>query len=352
MRIALFGDGVGIPQLLRFLRPKDVAAIVGSAIRPAHHLALAESAKGLNVPLLIQPVPSSPAYHAFLACVTKVAPELILVNSYAMLLPPDILGLPHMGAVNLHGGLLPEQRGPNPIEWTILSGGRVAGATLHWMDGDFDTGDIIARHEVPIRLADTWLDVRRRVVATGERLLEQNLPLVLAGKAPRLPQDSDKGHRFRRRRAEDGRFTWAHATIDIYNLVRAVVSPHPGASVQEHGRTIDFVRWISLPEVVWRKSIAIGGFAIGGGRLQAERPPADCVKERANRHIRLGFCSRFGRDPRVTVEIIGIDDWRAARYRLLPANRAARVLPPHRLGREIAAFVEREFKCPAVHDEG
>src|SRR5262249_45627825 len=150
------------PQLLRRLPKDDVVALVGAAIRPAQHGALAALAAELAVPLIIQPRHGTPDYASFAARLAELRPDFFLVNSYSMLLRPDVLAVPLRGAVNLHGGLLPEQRGANPVEWAILGGGRRGGASLHWMDDDFDTGDVIARREVPIGFADTWLDVRRK----------------------------------------------------------------------------------------------------------------------------------------------------------------------------------------------
>jgi len=141
MRLVLFGDDYGLPRLLDLLRGEDIAALVAAAIRPAQHADLAALAGERGVPLLIQPHCEAPDYAAIAARLAGLRPDLFLVNSYSMLLRRDVLAVPRHGAVNLHGGLLPEQRGANPTEWAILRGERRTGASLHWMDDDFDTGD-------------------------------------------------------------------------------------------------------------------------------------------------------------------------------------------------------------------
>jgi methionyl-tRNA formyltransferase len=331
MRLVLFGDTLGLPQLLRLLRTDDVAALVGAAIRPAQHGRLAGLAAELGVPLIIQPRHDAPGYAAFSARLGDLRPDLFLVNSYSMLLRPDALAVPRRGAVNLHGGLLPQQRGANPVEWAILRGERRGGATLHWMDDDFDTGDIIARREVSIGFADTWLDVRRKVGAAAERLLAESLPRVLAGTAPRVRQGDAHANRFRRRSAADGRFAWTAPAIDIYNLVRALVAPHPGAWAEHPGRNgCDvFQAWRSLPEIVWLKSERAGGFAAVGSRwrLVARRPQRHRERLRANRNIVLGLCGRYDRHDRATIVLTGRDDWQTAECRIIPCGRSHRVAP-------------------------
>ncbi len=349
MRLVLFGDTYGLPQLLRYLRRTDVAALIGAAIRPAQHAALAELAAEIGVPLILQPRHDAPDYAAFTTRLRELRPDLFLVNSYSMLLRSDVLAVPPQGAVNLHGGLLPEQRGANPIEWAILRGDRRTGASLHWMDDDFDTGAMIARREVPIGFADTWLDVRAKVRAAAERLLAECLPQILAGTAPRVPQDAAPARRFRRRSAEDGRFTWASPAIDIYNLVRALVTPHPGAWVEHpRGGGRDVLRsWRPLPEIVWLKSAAAAGFAEPGSRwrLFSRRPPLLTGRCRANRQITLGLCGKYNRHDRALVILTGRDDWRTADCRIAACGAERRLAPAVLRAARCAgrSFVAREL---------
>ncbi len=324
MRLVLFGDPSGLPQFARALRREQIAAVVGAAIRPAQHDAIAGLANALGAAFLVQPRWGSVEYDGFRTRLQAIEPDLFLVNSYSMLLRSDILTLPRHGAVNLHGALLPEQRGANPVEWAILRGERRCGASLHWMNTEFDSGDLIDRREVPIEFSDTWIDVRRKTEAAADRIIGESLPRVLSGTAPRIPQDEARAHSYRRRNAEDGGFTWLMPAIDIYNLVRALVAPHPGARVRGwNGRAVVVRDWRSLPEIVWRKSEAIGGFTRRSSRwrLLAHRPPLAWQRAAANRAVTLGLCHHYDRRERATVVLSGIDDWRRARCEVLTTPR-------------------------------
>jgi methionyl-tRNA formyltransferase len=248
-RLVLFGDPVGLPQLLRIVKGCEILAIVGATIRPQQHGAIAALAHGVGASFLVQPRAHDSDHAGFRSRLATLAPDLLVVNSYSMILQPDVLAVSRHGAVNVHGALLPAYRGANVTEWALINGARETGATIHVMDSGIDTGPVIAQRRVPIGFEDTWLDVRRRVVAATEGLLEEAMPAILAGHAEMRPQDRDGAQYWSRRKAADGAFTWDWSTIAIYNHVRALVAPHPGASVD--GVAVD--SWLSVPEVVWRK---------------------------------------------------------------------------------------------------
>lgn len=294
-RVVLFGDTAGLPQLLRMHALSGVQSLVAAAIRPGQHEELAALAKTHALPLLLQPKPGDAGYGAFVARLRDLAPDLLIVNSYAMILRSDVLAIPRFGAVNVHGALLPAYRGANPTEWALINGERETGVTIHVMDDGIDTGPIIAQRKVPVRFADTWLDVRHRVMAAADDLLAETLPAILAGGVTLSPQAPAAGRSWRRRRAEDGRFAWSQPAIDIYNLVRALVEPHPGASVD--GEVI--ARRLSLSEILCRKREAGHGVWTSDGWGLAPRLTADEA---------LAFDVRGPSGAAGTCEILGIED--------------------------------------------
>jgi methionyl-tRNA formyltransferase len=248
-RLVLFGDTAGLPQLLSMLDRAAVVALVAASVRPDQHAPLSKLAAQLGLPILLQPRADAPDYADFVGSLRELAPDLLIVNSYAMILRPDILAVPRFGAVNVHGALLPAYRGANPTEWALINGERETGVTIHAIDRGIDTGPIVAQRRVPIRFEDTWLDVRRRVGAATERLLSETLPAILAGGVRLSLQDEASARYWHRRTAGDGRFDWSWPAIDIYNLVRALVEPHPGASVGD-----ETIRSrLSVAEILWRK---------------------------------------------------------------------------------------------------
>jgi methionyl-tRNA formyltransferase len=287
----LFGDPVGLPQLLRLVERDIVVGLVGASIRPDQHTCLAAIAERTGLPLLIQPRAKDAGYPDFVRQLRALAPDLMVVNSYAMILHPDVLATPRFGAINVHGALLPAYRGANPTEWALINGERETGVTIHAIDAGIDTGPIIAQRRVPIYFADTWRDVRRRVTAATEALLAETLPAILAGTAALHPQDESIARHWPRRSAEDGRFEWSRPAIDIYNLVRALVHPHPGATVA--GETIH--TWRPLDELVWRKYRAgAGQWTEGRWRLVPQRPTRRASRQTAG-SLRFDLKPRAGR---------------------------------------------------------
>jgi methionyl-tRNA formyltransferase len=248
-RLVLFGDTVGLPQLLRALDRNAVVGLVAASLRPEQHPPLTKLSEAHGLPLLLQPRAGDAAYANFARRLRELTPDLLIVNSYAMVLRPDILAIPRFGAINVHGALLPGYRGANPTEWALINGERETGVTIHAIDAGIDTGPILAQRKVPIRFEDTWLDVRQRVGEATDGLLAETLPGILAGGVQLSAQEESVARHWRRRTAEDGRFDWSQPAIDIYNLVRALVAPHPGASVG--GEAIR--ERMSVAEILWRK---------------------------------------------------------------------------------------------------
>lgn len=265
-RILLFGDTSGLPQLLRTVPQKMVVALVGAKIRPHQHPELKKLAEEFGLSLLIQPKWSSKSYPGFLNICRDLAPDLIIVNSYSMRIPQEILDIPFAGGVNIHGGLLPQYRGANPIQWAILNNERETGVTMHYMTSDFDAGDLISQRSVPILFEDTWIDVRDRITSATESMLANTIPKLLTMTNTRRPQDESRAKCYRRRRPKDGNFDWKKSVLYIYNLVRALVKPLPGAFYHDGDTKIVLDEYIPLPIIAAMKYDP----QIGGQELKGE----------------------------------------------------------------------------------
>jgi len=260
MRILAFGDDIGVPQLFRHMPADSVVGIVCASIRPYQQKVLRMLAKSQGVPLLIQPRATENEYSQFLEDVRNLKPDIIFVNSYSMLLRNEILSIPPLGGVNIHGALLPQYRGANPIQWVIINGEFETGVTMHYMDAHFDTGDILAQRRVPILIGDTWVDLQHRITEAAEQILSEELPKILNNTIVRKPQDESCAHHYHRRKPEDGLFTWDANLINIYNLIRALVKPHPGAFYfTGGGDRIVLDEYVSLPKLAIMKYGTEGG---------------------------------------------------------------------------------------------
>ena len=187
---------------------------------------VAERARSAGVPVLEPASVNSPEVVDELA---RLAPDMILSFYFREILSRDILALPSHGALNLHGSLLPRYRGRCPVNWVLVHGETETGVTLHHMELRPDTGDIVAQRAVPIADEDTALTLNRKLGAAARALLRETFPRLVAGTAPRIPQDHTRASYFGGRRPEDGRMVWSQTARQLYNLVRAVTHPYPGA---------------------------------------------------------------------------------------------------------------------------
>jgi methionyl-tRNA formyltransferase len=171
--------------------------------------------------------------------VTELRPDFVFSFYFRSMIGAPLLNAARLGALNIHGSVLPKFRGRAPVNWAILNGARESGATLHYMTARADAGDIVDQLAVPILENDEAREVFEKVTVAAEIILARSLPGLIAGTAPRLPQRLEEGKYYGRRRPEDGRIDWAAGARDIHNLVRAVAPPFPGAFGQIDGR-----RWM------------------------------------------------------------------------------------------------------------
>jgi len=249
MKVLLFADNYGAPLALRYLPTDCLVGIVGASVRPQYHGLLADLASAAGVPFVVQPRRTDAAYQRFLATTRALKPELLLVNSYSMRLGEDVLALASLGGVNVHSALLPRYRGANPIQWALIHNETETGVTMHCLTRDFDAGDVIAQRRVPIQLTDTWIEVQARIAGAAEDLLHAVLPGILEGRLEGTPQDERVAQHYPRRTAEDGRIDWRQSVLRTYNLVRALVRPHPGAFYEVGGIRHVLDTYTSLAEI-------------------------------------------------------------------------------------------------------
>ncbi len=230
-RILFFGySEVGYECLSLLLERGDhVVALVTHEDNPHEKIwfktpAVAARAKG--VPVLTPENINTPEWRERLAA---LQPDLILSVYYRNMIGTKILGLPRLGAWNLHGSLLPAYRGRAPINWAVLHGEPRIGMTLHRMVKSADAGAIVDQEGVDLGPRDTAEQAFRQVLPCARRVLARQIDALLAGTARETPQDEAKAKYFGGRKPEDGRIAWTQTSRQIFNLIRAVTDPYPGA---------------------------------------------------------------------------------------------------------------------------
>jgi methionyl-tRNA formyltransferase len=168
-----------------------------------------------------------------------------------MILGQDILSSSQIGGINIHNGKLPEYRGCHTINWAVANGEKEAEVSLHWLDDGIDTGPIIASAKARIDFTDTVLDLREKLVRLGHKLVDKYLKAILQGTATAAPQNEHRARYYRQRKPEDGYIDWHRPAVEIYNLIRAVVSPWPGAYYHNaNGRKIVIDQFMEFEKVV------------------------------------------------------------------------------------------------------
>jgi methionyl-tRNA formyltransferase len=205
---------------------------------------VADTATELGLPVRFMTDPAEPELHA---AVAAAQPDFIFSFYCRAMLPVTLLGLAPRGAFNMHGSLLPDFRGRAPTNWAVLMGARETGATLHEMTAKPDAGRIVDQQAVPILPDDTAEQVFDKVTVAAELVLWRSLPGLLAGTAPRLPNDLARGRYFGGRRPEDGRIDFQRPAEEVYNLVRAVAPPYPGAFTEIAGQRLIIASARRLP---------------------------------------------------------------------------------------------------------
>lgn len=179
--------------------------------------------------------PESPNTPEWIAAGAALKPDFVFSFYYRYMLDKAWLELPRLGALNMHGSLLPKYRGRAPVHWAIIQGEAMTGASLHYMVEKPDAGALVDQEAVPIEENDTALEVSLKVADAAATVLRRSLPRLTAGTAGSRPLDLAKGSYFGRRTPEDGRIDWRCGARAIHDLVRAVAPPFPGAFTEVNG---------------------------------------------------------------------------------------------------------------------
>ncbi|MCM8537809.1 MAG: hypothetical protein NE334_17840 [Lentisphaeraceae bacterium] len=250
-KIALFGDSFGIPCLLKHIPSKSVSVIIAASIRSKDNPDLKKLAFKLNVPFLEQPsYQKKDSYNLFIEKLSKLKPDLILSCSYSMILREEILETVSLNAVNAHASLLPKNRGPNPIQWSIIKGEQKTGVTLHFMAPQLDSGEIIAQDEVNISSKDNWVSLLKKVNTQLDCLWAKNIHNILERKYTRQPQSESLASYNKRLTPDYPKIQFDKmSNLQIYNLIRAQVAPLKGAYFIKNDQRIHIKQMLSMDEV-------------------------------------------------------------------------------------------------------
>ena len=175
----------------------------------------------------------------FLDEIKTLAPDVICVVAYGKILPKEILEIPKLGCINVHGSLLPKYRGAAPIQWAVLNGDKTTGITTMYMNEGMDTGDMILKEEVEIGPEETTGDLWQKLSKIGGEILVKTLKLIEEGKAPREKQ-TEEATLAPMLNKEMALIDWENSDANkIHNLIRGL-NPVMGAYSYIDGKKIKF----------------------------------------------------------------------------------------------------------------
>ena len=230
-----------VPALKALMEgPNQVVAVVtqpdrpkgrGRKLLPSPIKVLAEKA-GIDV---LQPEKArSPE---FLSQVRDLAPDLLVVAAYGQILPQELLDIPRIMPINVHGSLLPEYRGAAPIQWAIIQGDTKTGITIMEMDAGMDTGPMLLQKALTIGPEETFGELYERMAGLGARLLVQALDELHKGTLKPRSQPEEGISYAPPIKPEMARLDWSQPARRISCMVRAL-DPRPGAYTFWNGQRL------------------------------------------------------------------------------------------------------------------
>lgn len=172
------------------------------------------------------------------SAIIEIKPDMCVVAGWYWILKPALLRVVPHGWLGFHASLLPRYRGSSPLVWAILNGEPTTGLSLFYLDDGMDTGDIVAQRIIEIGAKDDIASLLARVEEETVGLLVEQYPSLLAGTAPRSPQDGRLASYAAARRPDDGKIDWSQPAPAVHDFVRAQTHPYPGAFFRLRDRVV------------------------------------------------------------------------------------------------------------------
>jgi len=227
-------------QSLEYLRQQEqiVAVVVHPPARMKFQTEILAAARSAGAEVILATDLRTPEG---LARIAELHAEIGVSVMFGYVLKPDFLSLLPKGCINLHPAYLPYNRGAHPNVWSIVDK-TPAGVTLHFIDEDIDTGDIIRQTEVPILATDTGETLYHKLEAAGLELLRETWPEIRAGRIDRIPQSRESGTSHKAgdaARIDEIQLAGTYRAEDLLNVLRArTFPPHQGAFIRSGGRKV------------------------------------------------------------------------------------------------------------------
>ena len=161
--------------------------------------------------------------------IEKIKPDFIFVAGWSGMLSKELISIPKYGTIGFHPSKLPNDRGRSVLAWQIDEGYTETALSMFYYNELPDWGDIIAQEKIKIEYNDYINEVLNKIDSATHKLLKAYFPLLRKNIAPRKPQNIKKGNYRRLRTNSDSIIDWNENADILYNKIRAISKPYPGA---------------------------------------------------------------------------------------------------------------------------
>lgn len=241
-----------------------ILCLVEDAHEEQFHPRVTDIAKEHNIPLFYSNEVKPAEYAGILE---QIQPDIAFAIGWRYIISKAAYSIPPKGTLILHDSLLPKYRGFAPMNWAIINGERTTGVTLFHIADGVDCGPIVDQLATEIKITDTAKTVDERVIGLYEEIIVKNLPGLADGTLKAKPQNEADATYTCKRTPEDGEINWQQSAKQIYNLIRGLTHPFPGAYTTLHGKKI-FIWDAELPST---QDIYVGNIP---GRVLGKRDGA------------------------------------------------------------------------------
>lgn len=249
MKIFLFlGSRRGYAVLQKLIEVQaeisGILCLVEDPHEDQYHPKVTSIANQNNIPIFYSNEIKSSEYENVLQ---KIKPDVAFAVGWRYLITKSAYSIPTHGTLILHDSLLPKYRGFAPMNWAIINGEKKTGVTLFYIDEGVDSGPIVDQLETEIHIKDTAKTVDERIIKLYEEIIVKNLFDFKAKKIKSIQQNEAEATYTCKRTPEDGEIDWRNSAEQIYNLIRGLTHPFPGAYTRLRGKKI-FIWEAEFPE--------------------------------------------------------------------------------------------------------
>ncbi len=221
-------------EILAVVTGPDKPAGRGRSLRPTP---VKKAASALNIPIM---TPESLKSAEFLEDIRKFDAEIYVVVAFRIL-PKALYASPPKGAINLHGSLLPKDRGAAPINWALVNGEAETGLTTFFLKEKVDTGNVIYQEKVAIDPDETFDELYQRMAKLAGPVIETTLDLIEKGGVEPIRQDDSQATPAPKISPFDAMIDWGFPAQNVVNFVRGMSSV-PGAYSSFRGKRLKILR--------------------------------------------------------------------------------------------------------------